>query len=61
MKTLAGVACNHPQYVCSGLQKLLRKKWELVQRVTPGIGYTLGPVEEALQETFLLDLFQGLG
>ena len=32
-----------------------------MQRTTPGIGDAFGPVEEALQETFLPDLFQGLG
>ena len=32
-----------------------------MQRVTPGIGYAFGPVEKALQETFLLALFVGIG
>ena len=32
-----------------------------MQRVTPGIGDALGPEEEALRETFLPALFQGLG
>ena len=32
-----------------------------MQRVTTGIGDAFGPLEEALQETFLPDLFQGLG
>ena len=32
-----------------------------MQRVTPVIRDAFGPVEEALQETFLLTLFQGLG
>ena len=30
-------------------------------RVTPDIGDAFSPVEEALRETFLPDLFQGLG
>ena len=32
-----------------------------MQRVSPDIGDAFGPVEQALQKTFLLDLFQGLG
>ena len=32
-----------------------------MQRVTPGIRDAFGPVEKALQETFFLALFQGLG
>ena len=32
-----------------------------MQRVTSVIRYAFVPVEEALQETFLPDLFQGLG
>ena len=31
-----------------------------MHRVTPGIGDNFGPVEEALRETFLPALFQGL-
>ena len=35
-------------------------EWAFVQRVTPGIGKTFVPVEEALWETFLSSVFQGL-
>ena len=31
-----------------------------MQRVTPGVGAAFAPVEEALQEVFLPDLFRGL-
>ena len=31
-----------------------------MQRVTPGIGDTFGPVLQALQETFILALYQSL-
>ena len=44
----------------AGLQKSLEKKSDFVQRVTPGVGATFGPFEEALQEVFVLDLFRGL-
>ena len=32
-----------------------------MQRVTPGIGNTFVPVEKALRETFVPELFEGLG
>ena len=32
-----------------------------MHRVTPGIGYAFGPVEQALQDAFIPALFQGLG
>ena len=32
-----------------------------MQRVTPGVGDALGPVETTLKETFVLALFEGLG
>ena len=32
-----------------------------MQRVTPGIGDAFEPVEKAMQETFIPDLFEGLG
>ena len=31
-----------------------------MQRVTPGIGDSFGPVEDALKETFVPELFKGL-
>ena len=58
--TLAGVALKHPQSVYAGLKKSLQQEWDFLQRVTPGVGAAFGPVEEALQEVFLLDLSQGL-
>ena len=57
---LAGFTLNHPQSAYAGLQKSLEKKSDFVQRVTPGVGATFGPFEEALQEVFVLALFQGL-
>ena len=32
-----------------------------MQRVTPGIGYTFGPVEEEITTAFLPALFEGVG
>ena len=61
METLAGVSRKHPQYVYARLQNSLQQEWELVQRVTLGIGDAFGPVEKALWETFVSELFEGLG
>ena len=32
-----------------------------MQRVTPGIGYAFGPVEEDIAKAFLPSLFEGVG
>ena len=61
VRTLVGVAYKHPQSTFAGLQKSLQYEWEFMQWVTSGIRDAFGPVEEALWETFLLTLFQGLG
>ena len=61
VETLAGVYRKHPKSAYSGLQKSLQQEWAFVQRVTPGIRDAFGSVEKALQETFVLALFQGLG
>ena len=60
VNVLAGVAHKHPQSAYAGLQKSLQQEWAFVQRVTPGVGEAFGPVEEALQEIFVLALFRGL-
>ena len=55
------VSLKHPQPAYSGLQKSLQQEWAFVQRVTPRVGDSFGPVEEALKETFVPALFEGLG
>ena len=57
----SGVARKHPQSAYVGLQKSLQHNWAFLQWITPGIGYAFGPVEQALWETFIPALFQGLG
>ena len=59
--TLAGVSRKHLQSAYAGLQKSFQQEWAFVQLVTPGIGDASGLVEQALQETFILDIFYGLG
>ena len=60
VKILAGFAQKHPQSAYAGLQKSLQKEWDFVQRVTPGVGDAFGPVEVALKEIFVPELFHGL-
>ena len=59
--TLDGVAHKHPQSAYAGLQKSLQQEWLFVQRVTPGIGDSFGPVEEDIAKAFLPVLFEGVG
>ena len=54
---LAGVARKHPHSAYAGLQKSLQQEWAFVQRVTLGVGYSFGPVEEALKEILIPALF----
>ena len=61
VRTLAGVARKHPQSAYAGLQKSLQQEWAFMQRVTPGIGDTFGPVEEEIATAFLLALFEVVG
>ena len=61
VKTLLGFDHKHPQSAYERLRKSLQWEWAFVQRVTSSIRDAFGPVEEALQETFILALFQGLG
>ena len=56
-----GVAQNHPQSAYAVLQKSFQQEWTFMQRVTPGIGDAFGPAEQALWETFIPALLQGLG
>ena len=57
VRTLARVACKHPQSTYVGLQKSLQQEWAFMQRVTPGIGDAFGPVEEEIATAFLPALF----
>ena len=57
VKTLARVACKHPQSVYAGLQKSLQQEWAFVHGVTPGICNEFGPVEEEIAKAFLPELF----
>ena len=61
VKILAWVSRKHPQSAYAGLQKSLQKEWAFVQWITLGIGDAFGPVEKALRETLVPDLFEGLG
>ena len=57
---LTGVSQKHPQSAYEGLQKSLQQEWAFVQRVTPGVSDAFGPVEMALKDTFVSELFKGL-
>ena len=60
VRTLSGVARNRQYTAYDVLHKSLQQEWTFVQQVTPDIGDAFGLVEEALWDSFLPDLFQGI-
>ena len=60
VKTLSGVASKHPKSAYVGLQTSLQQEGALVQQFTPYIEDDFGPVEQALQETFIPAQLQDL-
>ena len=48
VKTMSGVAHNHPQAAYAGLQKSLKQEWVFVQCATQRLGDDFRPVEKAL-------------
>ena len=60
VETLARVSSKHPHSAYAELQKSLQQEWAFVQRINPGIGEAFDPVDKALQETFLPELFEEL-
>ena len=38
---------------------LLQLEWQYLQRIIPGVGTLMGPIEEALREKFFPALFEG--
>ena len=56
----ARVSQKHPQSAYAGLLKSLQQEWAFMQRVTLGVHDSFGPVEKALKETFVPELFEGM-
>ena len=50
---LSGVTQKLPQSAYAGLQKSLQQEWAFMQRVTPGVSNSFGPVEKAMKETIV--------
>ena len=59
--TLSGVDRNHPYSDYDVLQNSLQQECAFVHRVTSDIGYVFRPVYKALRNSFMPDLFQGVG
>ena len=57
VKTLAHVAKRYPQAAYAGLTKSLQAEWSYLQRVVPGVGHLMEPIETALEEVFIPALF----
>ena len=58
---MLGVARKHPQSAYAGLYESLQQECAFMQRVTTDIRDAVGPVEQALRDTFIPYLFRGLG
>ena len=48
---------HHSEYSILGI--LLKLEWQYLQRTVPRFGTRVGPIEEALRETFFPTLFGG--
>ena len=57
--SVSRVASQHSQTAYVGLQKSLHQELAFVRRITPYIGMAFQVVEDAFQDIFLPDLFQG--
>ena len=59
VRVLGKIARQHPQSAYSGMGIPLQLKWLYLQRTVPGVGTLMGPIEEALRQTFFPALFGG--
>ena len=46
VKVLAKIARQHPQSSYAGLGMSLQSEWQYLQRIVPGVGTQMGPIEE---------------
>ena len=59
VRTLAKIAKRYPQSAYSGLGILLQLECQYLQRTVSGVVSLMGPIEDALRETFFHALFGG--
>ena len=59
VRVLGKTAKRHPQLAHAGLGVLLQLEWHYLQRTVPRVGTLMGPIKEALRETFFPALFKG--
>ena len=52
------ISKQHPQSAYSGLGMLLQLEWKYLKRTIPGVGTLMGPIGEALRETFSPTIFR---
>ena len=59
VRVLFKIARQHSQSAYAGLVMSLQLKWQYLQRIVPGVGTLMGPIEEALRDKFFPMLFGG--
>ena len=59
VNVLKKTAKQQPQSAYAGLGMSLELKWKDLKRNAPTVGTLVGPIEEALRQTFLPALFRG--
>ena len=57
VRTLGQVARRFPHTAYCGVTMSLQSEWQYLQRVVPGTGKYFGPVERAIRDVFLPNLF----
>ena len=59
VRTISKIAKRYLQLVYSVLAMSLQLEWDYLQRNVPGVGYLMGPIEDALREACFPVLFRG--
>ena len=57
VRVLFKISRQHSQSAYAGLVMSLQLKWQYLQRIVPGVGTLMGPIEEALRYKFFPALF----
>ena len=61
VRALGKMSQGHPQLAYSVLGMSLQLEWQYLQMIVPGVGTLMGPIEDALRDTFFPALCRGGG
>ena len=57
--TLAKISKRYPQLAYAGLGMSIQLEWQYLQRIFPGVGSLMGPIEDALIRPSFLQFSEG--